>query len=30
VTQDCDLLVLEKQFGVPVVTPVKLIRELRL
>lgn len=30
VTQDRDLLVLEKPFGVPVVTPVQLIRELRL
>lgn len=30
VTQDRDLLVLEKPFGVPIVTPVQLIRELRL
>ena len=30
VTQDRDLLVLEKPFGVRIVTPVQLIRELRL
>jgi len=30
VTQDRDLLALEKPFGVRVVTPVQLIRELRL
>jgi putative PIN family toxin of toxin-antitoxin system len=30
VTQDRDLLVLEKPFGVQIVTPVQLIRELRL
>ena len=30
VTQDRDLLALQKPFGVPVVTPVQLIRELRL
>lgn len=30
VTQDRDLLVLEKPFGVSVVTPVELIRQLRL
>ena len=30
VTQDRDLLALEKPFGVRIVTPVQLIRELRL
>ena len=30
VTQDRDLLVLEKPYGVPIMTPVQLLRELRL
>ena len=30
VTQDCDLLALEKPFGVAIVRPVELIRQLRL